>query len=112
MDAALRAVAAGLIACSLGGCAAPAPIFLAMTSVDLASTGMTGKSLEEHGLDLATGEDCNMMAAVFENDGVLCEPDGSAAARGEFGGLMDMADRTAYEPVTKYDLIRAERSDR
>ena len=112
MHAALPAVAAGLIAASLAGCVASGPIFLAMTSVDLASTGMTGKSLEEHGLDLATGEDCNMMAAVFENDGVLCEPNGSAAARGEFGGLMGMAERTADEPVTKYDLIRAERNDR
>lgn len=87
---------------------------LALSATDAATTGITGKSLEEHGLDAATGENCDFMAAAFESQRKLCMPNDAPATQHDFGGLIGMMkDEHAQPPVvTKAALLRLSRRAR
>ena len=108
MKTALRAAAAAaLLACTVSGCVAP-PIMIALSAADFTTFGVTGKSIEEHGLDVATGENCDVMAATFESARKLCMPDGAPATQHDFQGFIAMAkaERANPEPMTKAALVR------
>lgn len=61
-----------VVALSLCGCAAG-------IVADVVSVGMSGKSIADHGLDLITGNTCNLFQSIFRADHVVCEPRGLAA---------------------------------
>lgn len=113
MKNALQAAAAGLLACAVSGCAAP-PIMAALTMTDAATFGVTGKSLEEHGLDAATGENCDVMAAAFESARKLCMPEGAPATQHDFEGFIAMAKAERAHPplMTKAAQLRLDRRTR
>ncbi len=60
---------AGLSVCvfPLGGCAAS-------LVADIVSIGTSGKSVTDHGLDMITGQNCNLVQAVFRSDHTVCAP--------------------------------------
>lgn len=113
MKTALRAAAAGLLACTVSGCAAP-PLMVALSATDMVTFGVTGKSLEEHGLDVATGENCDVMAATFESPRKLCMANDAPATQHDFGGLIGMmkAERANPPVMTKAALLRLDRRAR
>ncbi|MCW2241523.1 hypothetical protein [Azospirillum canadense] len=45
---------------------------------DVVSVGMSGKFITDHGLDLITGNSCNLFQSIFRADHVVCEPRGLA----------------------------------
>lgn len=47
---------------------------------DIVSVGATGKSVADHGLDVMTGQNCNLVQAVFRSDHAVCTPRGTAVA--------------------------------
>ena len=75
----------------LGGCAIPIAGVLTIgqlgTIASLGLTATTGKGLVEHGMDAATGEDCNVLGSVFNKDRALCEVRGSDATKNDFKGF-------------------------
>ena len=89
----IPAGAALLFAATLSNCVA-FPVLGGLTLNELSSgtsfisTGLTGKSLGEHGLDLATGKDCRLIEAAFRDDRKVCEERGSVATARDFKGLL------------------------
>jgi hypothetical protein len=55
---------------------------------EVGSVAATGKTLNEHAADVATGKDCRVVAALARPDRKLCETRGSAETKGDFKGLM------------------------
>ena len=92
---------AALIASGASGCV---PVIGAMTLNDLMTgtslltTALTGKSLSDHALSVATGEDCSLMDAALEKDRHICEVDGSKATEGDFKGLLAMHESSKPPP--------------
>lgn len=74
-----------------------------MTGASLATTALTGKSLSDHALSAATGEDCSLMDAVFEEDRHICEVPGSKVTQNEFKGLIGMSQSSAAQPQSTAD---------
>lgn len=69
-----------------------------MTGTSLATTALTGKSLGDHALSMATGKDCSLMDAALEKDRHICEVNGSKATAGEFKGLLAMGEPSKAQP--------------
>ena len=69
-----------------------------MTGTSLMTTALTGKSLGDHALSMATGEDCSLMDAALEKDRHICEVNGSKATEGEFKGLLAMGEPHKTQP--------------
>ena len=63
----------GLIAImmSVPGCAMPAAFTVASFALDTGSYGMSGKTLTDHGLSLATEKDCSVMR-LLEDESEVC----------------------------------------
>lgn len=72
-----------------------------MTGTSLMATALTGKSLSDHALSVATGKDCSLMDAVLEKDRHICEANGSKATEGEFKGLLAMGGPSKVQPQTE-----------
>ena len=88
----LTTSAAALLACAVSGCAVPIIGGLTLgewsSGASLISSGLTGKSLSEQGLDLATGKDCRVVEAALRDDRQFCEVRGSDATKSDFKGLI------------------------
>ena len=69
-----------------------------MTGTSLMTTALTGKSLGDHALSMATGKDCSLMDAALEKDRHICEAAGSKATEGEFKGLLAMGEPSKTQP--------------
>ncbi|GEM_PF-6876714 len=99
-----------LVAAAVSGCV---PVIGAMTLSDLmtgaslVSTGLTGKSLGEHALSAATGEDCSLMEAALQKDRHVCEVADSKATRNDFKGLIGMAQATPTSPQPAANVAAA-----
>ncbi|MBI3708847.1 MAG: SPOR domain-containing protein [Proteobacteria bacterium] len=82
-------------ACLVSGCAAPLIAGLTLNELSsftsFISTGLTGKGLGEHALDLATGDDCRIVETLLRDDREFCETRNSAATEKDFKGLIGMA---------------------
>jgi hypothetical protein len=110
----LKAAAATLAAGCASGCAIPIIGGLTLnelsTGTSIISTGLTGKSLSEHGLDLVTGKDCNLMEAAFHDDRSICEQRGSPATAGDFTGLIGLlATHGASDaPIQRVAIVQGE----
>lgn len=93
--------AAALIGSGVSGCV---PVIGAltlndlMTGTSLMATALTGKSLSDHALSMATGKDCSLMDAALEKDRHICETPGSKVTEGEFKGLLAMGEPTKTPP--------------
>jgi len=74
-----------------------------MTGTSLMTTALTGKSLSDHALSIATGEDCSLMDAALEKDRHICETTGSKATEGEFKGLLAMGETRKTQPQPPAD---------
>ncbi len=64
-----------IIVCPLfvGACAVPLPVLIAGWTADGVSYLMTSKSMSDHGLSAAVGQDCAVYRAVTE--GAICRED-------------------------------------
>ena len=86
----------GGLTLALTGCAET--IIAGLTISELLTTGsivssiLSGKGLGEHALDIATGQDCRILDAIFRKDRALCEPKDSIATKGDFKGLVALLD--------------------
>jgi hypothetical protein len=69
-----------------------------MTGTSLMTTALTGKSLSDHALSMATHEDCSLMDAALEKDRHICETPGSKVTEGEFKGLLAMRETSKPPP--------------
>ena len=84
---------------SVSGCALP--VIGALTLNELSSTtsfmstGLTGKGLGEHALDLVTGEDCRVLEGVVRRERGICAERGSPETADDFKGLIGLARRAA-----------------
>jgi len=87
---------------SVSGCALP--LIGALTLNELSSTtsfistGLTGKGLGEHALDLVTGEDCRGLEGIVRGDRGICATRGSPETANDFKGLIGLAMRAAEKP--------------
>jgi SPOR domain len=63
----------------LGGCALPPAVTLASLAADGVSYAASGKSVSDHGISAATGNDCALMRPVFTGK-AMCQID---TARGK-----------------------------
>lgn len=93
--------AAVLIAGSVSGCVPVIGVVTLndlITGTSLAMTALTGKSLTDQALSVATGKDCSVMDAVLEKDRHVCEVAGSQATEGDFKGLIAMSKSSPTEP--------------
>ena len=85
---------------SVSGCALP--VIGALTINELSSTtsfmstGLTGKGLGEHALDLVTGGDCRLLEGVVRSERDICAKRGSPETADDFKGLIGLA-RSAAE---------------
>ena len=69
-----------------------------MTGTSLMTTALTGKSLSDHALSMATSKDCSLMDAAIEKDRHICETPGSKVTEGEFKGLLAMRETSKPPP--------------
>lgn len=101
MKAISIAVAAALIGSGVSGCVPVIGTLTLndlMTGTSLMTTALTGKSLGDHALSMATGKDCSLMDAALEKDRHICEAAGSKATEGEFKGLLAMGEPGKTQP--------------
>lgn len=101
MKAISIAVAAALIGSGVSGCVPVIGTLTLndlMTGTSLMTTALTGKSLGDHALSMATGKDCSLMDAALEKDRHICEAAGSKATEGEFKGLLAMGEPSKTQP--------------
>lgn len=101
MKAISIAVAAALIGSGVSGCVPVIGTLTLndlMTGTSLMTTALTGKSLGDHALSMATGKDCSLMDAALEKDRHICEAAGSKATEGEFKGLLAMGEPGKTKP--------------
>ncbi len=79
----------------VSGCALP--VIGALTLNELSSTtsfmstGLTGKGLGEHALDLVTGQDCRVLEGVVRSERGICARRGSPETADDFKGLIGLA---------------------
>jgi hypothetical protein len=105
-----QATIAAVCLASLSGCAAP--IIGGMTLgtlsmiADAVSTAITGKSLEEHGLSLITGKNCNFTESLFRKARKLCEENGSVEADKDFQGFFVAYGGPKTDPLERYAMAR------
>ena len=78
---------------SLSGCAMPAAVTVASFALDSGSYAMSGKTLSDHGLSLATEEDCAMVRLLDEDEEVCREQPGYDVAEGVLTPLPADGDR-------------------
>lgn len=85
---------------SVSGCALP--VIGALTLNELSSTtsfmstGLTGKGLGEHALDVVTGQDCRVLEGVVRSERGICAKRGAPETADDFKGLIGLA-RSAAE---------------
>ena len=88
-------VSLALLACTLGGCAAPIIAGLTLNQVttvaSAASSVITGKGFSDYALDAVTGEDCRITEGLLRSDRKICENPGSPATASDFHGIADLA---------------------
>jgi len=86
----------GGLTLALTGCAetiiAGLTISELLTAGSIVSSIVSGKGLGEHALDVATGQDCRILDAIFRKNRALCEPKNSVATEGDFKGLVALLD--------------------
>ena len=75
----LRLALLTIAALWLGGCVVPPAVTLASLAADGVSYAATGKSVSDHGISAATGNDCALMRPVFSGK-AMCRID---TARGK-----------------------------
>ncbi len=89
----------------LGGCAIPMPLKVASWAIDGISYISTKKTVTDHGVSLAMGQDCALLRAVTEK-GKVCVDDassGTAVAKAE--KPVDQGKKAAARPATEEDLV-------
>lgn len=69
-----------------------------MTGTSLMTTALTGKSLSDHALSMATSKDCSLMDAAIEKDRHICETPGAKVTEGEFKGLLAIRETSKPPP--------------
>ena len=74
MPRSLRFAVVALPVLVLGGCALPPAVTLASLAADGVSYVTTGKSVSDHGMSVATGNDCALMRPVFTGK-AMCQID-------------------------------------
>ena len=88
-----------LLACTVGGCAAPIIAGLTFNQVttvaSAASSLIIGKGFSDYALEAVTGKDCSITEGLLRSDRKICERRGSPATASDYHGIADLASAPA-----------------
>lgn len=94
----------------LGGCAIPLPIKLASWAIDGISYLATRKSVADHGISVALGQDCALLRLITEKGSVCTDDASSATALAEADpSAQTAAELDQFETVAGGDEAAAEK---
>lgn len=98
----------GGLTLALTGCAetiiAGLTISELLTAGSIVSSIVSGKGLGEHALDVATGQDCRILDAIFRENRAICEPRDSQATKDDFKGLIALIDDAGRDQIQLADI--------
>lgn len=98
-----------LLACTVGGCAAPIIAGLTFNQVttvaSAASSLIIGKGFSDYALEAVTGKDCSITEGLLRSDRKICERRGSPTTAHDYHGIADLASAPASKAAAHDDTV-------